>query len=51
MKIKNPYVIFTFIVSSVLLVIFFSVLIIETNRKGNILETNIWNEIKKIHEL
>jgi hypothetical protein len=46
MKIKNPYLIFTFIVSSVLLVIFFSVLIIETNRKTNHIETNDNREIK-----
>lgn len=25
--------------------------IIDTNRKGNTLEANMWNEIKKIHEL
>ena len=46
MKLSNPFLIFTFIVSSVLLVILFTVLIVESNRKTNHIETNDNREIK-----
>jgi hypothetical protein len=46
MKSRNLYLIFGVIVSSVLLVILFTILIIESNRKTNHIETNNNQEVK-----